>query len=115
MDSSKISSFLEETNLAIYNTAFLNNGYDDLDQILRMDEEEVKQMLVDVGMEARGHVLRLKKAVKIRRSVNDNPVDNLVHPSPVVVDNVEIAHDGDTSYRKKSKFFFQNIYSQTCS
>jgi len=54
-----VQQLLESLNLQIYLGSFLNEGYDDLNQLLSMDESTINDVLTETGMAGKkGHRMR---------------------------------------------------------
>ena len=90
----KVLKFLEKLNLEEYGSKLEEVGYDDLDQILNIDQEELKELLNAIGMTKLGHINRLKKAIadhcKSRIAVPDDGSVSEVE-SENVVESVNIS------------------------
>ena len=56
-------SWLSSTNLQEYAERLKQNGFDDIDLLKQMDHEEIEEMILLIGMEKKGHILKLKKCL----------------------------------------------------
>eukprot|EP00794_Sanderia_malayensis_P001759 gene1759-1960_t len=56
-------SWLSSTNLQEYAERFKQNGFDDIELLKQMDHEEIEAMILLIGMEKKGHILKLKKCL----------------------------------------------------
>ena len=59
----RFDSWLSSTNLREYAERLKQNGYDDIDLLKQMDHEEIEDMILLIGMEKKGHILKLKKCL----------------------------------------------------
>jgi len=59
LDRSPVTAFLRESGLFQYAEIFLQSGFDDLDTLMDIEEEHMKEM----GMPP-GHVVKLKKCIR---------------------------------------------------
>ena len=59
----RFDSWLSSTNLQEYAERLKQNGFDDIDLLKQMDHEEIEQMILLIGMEKKGHILKLKKCL----------------------------------------------------
>lgn len=67
---SSIKDFLSENNLSSYFDTFMTNGYDDLNQLLRMGKEDLEEVCKDLGFHhIIGHRKRFIAAVLIKASI----------------------------------------------
>ena len=64
--SEEIKNFLDSCKLGIYYDAFIDNGYDNIDQLLLMSKENMADLKTDVRMVAKGHILRFDYAVAVK-------------------------------------------------
>lgn len=76
------SEWLRSSNLIEYAENFKDNGFDDLDLLKSMEEDEISGMIEALGIKKRGHVLKLKKCLSwLKAPVNTRPLDlDLHHP-----------------------------------
>lgn len=56
---------MESSGLKEYAAWFSENGYDDLNLIKILDDDEIKEMIKNLKIEKPGHVLRLKKCITV--------------------------------------------------
>lgn len=61
-DAKDVESFLESVNLSKYANIFVENGVDDLEIILELDDKHLEQMNIPLG-----HKLKLMKRIKDMR------------------------------------------------
>lgn len=61
--SNEFNEWLRSSNLTEYAEKFKENGFDDLDLLKSMDEGEISSMIEDLGIEKRGHIMKLKKCL----------------------------------------------------
>lgn len=61
---SEFLSWLKSIGLSMYEQNFCQHGYDDLDLLRMMDDDEESQMLQILGITLHGHVLKLKKCLR---------------------------------------------------
>jgi hypothetical protein len=59
----EFSEWLLSSNLTEYSEKFSENGFDDLNLLKSMDEGEISSMIEDIGIEKRGHIIKLKKCL----------------------------------------------------
>ncbi len=73
----KIDMFLESINLKLeYLQRFKDSGYDDLDLIKSLTDQECQEMFTLVGMSAKpGHILKFKKALSALLAKQTETVD----------------------------------------
>ena len=62
----------------MYEENFRQHGYDDLDLLRMMDDDEESQMLQILGITLHGHVLKLKKCL---RSIRPTPITPETQPN----------------------------------
>ena len=58
-----VSEWLKSINLGQYYEKFENEGYDDLEFLVKLDENEVKDLFINVGMSKSGHIVKFKKSL----------------------------------------------------
>ena len=74
---SELYTFLERARLASYWEVFEENGADDLDDLLKADDEELEEIITLVGMGSKPfHKMRLKRAIKGGHENDINIVTN---------------------------------------
>ena len=61
-------------NLSQYLESFINNGYDDMQQLVSLSQEELEEVVSDVGMTMKCHIKRFIAAISIRKSIRLNPI-----------------------------------------
>ena len=61
--SKRFDSWLSSTNLREYADRLKQNGFDDIDLLKQLDHEEIEDMILLIGMEKKGHILKLKKCL----------------------------------------------------
>ena len=49
-NENEVISFLSEHNLSQYLKSFINDGYDDMEQLVSLSQEELEEVVSDVGM-----------------------------------------------------------------
>ena len=64
MQSNEFSEWLRSSNLTEYAEKFSENGFDNIDLLKSMDEGEITSMIEDIGIEKRGHIMKIKKCLK---------------------------------------------------
>ena len=73
---------IQSSHLTEYAEKFKENGFDDLDLLKSMDEGEISSMVEELGIEKRGHIMKLKKCLswlKAPVSVSTRPNDPKLH------------------------------------
>ena len=70
----EVISFLSEHNLSQYLESFINNGYDDMQQLVSLSQEELEEVVSDVRMSMKGHIKRFIAAISIRKSIRLHPI-----------------------------------------
>jgi hypothetical protein len=60
-ETNEFASWLTSVGLAVYDDNFSHHGYNDLDLLRMMTDEEENQMFHILGITLHGHVLKLKK------------------------------------------------------
>ena len=50
-------------NLQEHAERLKQNGFDDIDLLKQTDHEEIEEMILLIGMEKKGHILKLKKCL----------------------------------------------------
>ena len=73
-NENEVISFLSEHNLSQYLESFINNGYDDMQQLVSLSQEELEEVVSDVGMTMEGHIKRFIAAISIRKSIRLNKI-----------------------------------------
>ena len=73
-NENEVISFLSEHNLSQYLESFINNGYDDMQQLISLSQEELEEVVSDVGMTMKCHIKRFIAAISIRKSIRLNPI-----------------------------------------
>jgi hypothetical protein len=63
VQSNEFSEWLRSSNLTEYAEKFSENGFDDIDLLKSMDEGEITSMIEDIGIEKRGHIMKIKKCL----------------------------------------------------
>lgn len=58
-----VSEWLKSINLGQYCEKFESEGYDDLEFLVKLNENEVKDLFIDVGMSKSGHIVKFKKSL----------------------------------------------------
>jgi tRNA A-37 threonylcarbamoyl transferase component Bud32 len=58
-----VANWLEKGRLGLYEDAFEREGYDDIDALKEMEEEEIEELIVEVGMK-KGHARNFKRRMK---------------------------------------------------
>ena len=78
-----IEIFLESINLKLeYLERFKDLGYDDLDLIKSLSDQEYQEMFTLVGMSSKpGHILKFKKALSALLAEQTETVDKSKHTS----------------------------------
>ena len=71
---SKFLSWLRSIGLSMYEENFSRHGYDDLDLLTMMDDEEESQVFQILGITMHGHVLKLKKCLRSLRPASKQGV-----------------------------------------
>ena len=65
----EVKNWLQQINLSEYAKAFIDEGYDDLEQISDMKDEDITDLIEDVGLSKKnGHKKRFIAAVAILKS-----------------------------------------------
>ena len=60
METNNVIKWLEDIGLSDYKNNFIAEGYDDLVFIMNFNEEQLDELVDDVGMTKKGHVMKLK-------------------------------------------------------
>ena len=88
-ETSEFASWLTSVGLAVYEDNFNHHGYNDLDLLKMMNDEEENQMFQILGITLHGHVLKLKKCIQGLRSAaagpstrQDQTQSNSIKPTP---------------------------------
>ena len=78
--SNEFNEWLRSSNLTEYAEKFKGNGFDDLDLLKSMDEGEISSMIEDLGIEKRGHIMKLKKCLSwLKAPVSVRPNVSKLH------------------------------------
>ena len=98
MADEEINVFLNGCKLGCYSESFISNGYDDLNQILEMNKEDLNNLKDDVGITLKGHVMRFDAAVTAKKSLLHNPLcveasanTSVASSSRNIADNVPVS------------------------
>ena len=66
-----LMKFLVENTLEQYFESFVDNGYDDLEFLTKMDESEVLEMLQECDVNKKGHVKKFIAILKAKKYTNE--------------------------------------------
>lgn len=61
--AASLCEWLNSISLGQYFEKFESEGYDDLEFLVKLGEDEVEDLIKHIGMSKAGHVLKLKKSL----------------------------------------------------
>ena len=88
----EVKQLLKAINLECYSCSFEEQGYDDMDVLIDLSEEELNDAMLHIGVTKPGHRLKIRISLKIERNKRNNPP-----PEDTKADGINVAEEESQS------------------
>ena len=68
MESNNVVVWLEKIGLGVYKNNFIAEGYDDLIFLLEFNDTKIDELLGDVDMTKKGHIMKFRSEIEKKKA-----------------------------------------------